>query len=85
LGPFEHGSDNQGVCELSCTSGSITGGGCSVIGVDNGNLDVGVGVLTTNQPNGNGWSCDFINIGTDSKAPNFQVTATAICTDDSGL
>jgi len=70
---YEHGSVNSGVCSLSCGDDEVlVGGGCRVGGTGNG-------VLTTNQPSGNAWECDFVNIGSDTKAPNFDVKVTTIC------
>ncbi|MCF6203858.1 MAG: hypothetical protein L3J59_09355 [Methylococcaceae bacterium] len=70
---YEHGSVNSGVCSLSCGENEVlVGGGCRVGGTGNG-------VLTTNQPSGNQWECDFVNIGSDTKAPNFDVKVTTIC------
>ena len=70
---YEHGSVNSGVCSLSCGEDQVlVGGGCRVGGTGNG-------VLTTNQPSGNAWECDFVNLGSDTKAPNFVVKVTTIC------
>ncbi|MEE9339616.1 MAG: hypothetical protein V3U87_16195 [Methylococcaceae bacterium] len=70
---YEHGSVNSGVCSLSCGEDEVlVGGGCRVGGTGNG-------VLTTNQPSGNAWECDFVNLGSDTKAPNFDVKVTTIC------
>ena len=58
---YEHGSVNSGVCSLSCGEDEVlVGGGCRVGGTGNG-------VLTTNQPSGNQWECDFVNLGSDTK------------------